>query len=397
MRVRLERFLGRWWSVTIAVLLGGLWLAEAIGGSIHGSRGTAITFAVLVPLAFAFVRWFGFWAALVVVVLLYIQIVVAPETLYTASASGLLVAVTAGFFGTLARLHERVIGLVMLLAGTVLLILRLPESALGVDPNRTAQLISNLILFTIAWTVAWVIAGRVRSTRDLRDRAAALEAERDHLAREAVTEERSRIARELHDVVAHSVSVMTVQAGGVRRLLRDDQQREREALAAIEETGRRALAEMRRMVGVMRTDANEADRAPQPGLGSLERLVGEVREAGLPVTFQVEGERVELPVGVDLSAYRIVQEGLTNTLKHAGPAHAWVTVRYVPEGIDIVVEDDGAGPRANGGSGHGLIGMSERVAVYGGRLETGVRPGGGFRLHAVLPVDGAGREASSCR
>ena len=143
------------------------------------------------------------------------------------------------------------------------------------------------------------------------------------------------------------------------------------------------------MVGVMRTDASEAGRAPQPGLGSVERLVGEVRDAGLPVTFQVEGERVELPVGLDLSAYRIVQEGLTNTLKHAGPAHAWVTVRYAPDGLDIVVEDDGTGPGTNGVPGHGLIGMRERVAVYGGRLETGVRPGGGFRLHAVLPVDAA--------
>lgn len=190
-------------------------------------------------------------------------------------------------------------------------------------------------------------------------------------------------------MVAHSVSVMTVQAGGVRRLLRDDQQREREALAAIEETGRRALAEMRRMVGVMRTDATEADRAPQPGLGSLDSLVGEIRDAGLPVSFLVEGERVELPAGVDLSAYRIVQEGLTNALKHAGPAHAWVTVRYAPGGLDIVVEDDGAGPGADGGPGHGLIGMRERVAVYGGRLETGARPGGGFRLHALFPLDGS--------
>lgn len=393
MRVRVERFFSRWWSVAIAVVLGGFWLVEAIPGSLDGDRATAIAFAVLVALAFGFTRWFGFAAALVLVALLGVQIAVAPETLYSGAAAGLLVAATACFFGTLARAHERIVGLALLLAGTVVLLLRVPESTLGEGAGRAAQLVSNLILFTVAWAVAWVIASRVRSTRELRDRAATLEAERDLLAREAVAEERGRIARELHDVVAHSVSVMTVQAGGVRRLLRDDQQREREALTAIEETGRRALAEMRRMVGVMRTDTTEAGRAPLPGLASLERLVDEIRDAGLPVTFQVEGEQIELPAGVDLSAYRIVQEGLTNTLKHAGPAHAWVTVRYAPGALDILVEDDGAGPRMNGTPGHGLIGMRERVAVYGGRLETGVRPGGGFRLRAVLPVDGARSEA----
>ncbi len=388
MRARAERFLGRWWSVVIALVIGGVWLAEALAGSIEGNRAVAVFFAIAVPLAYAFTSRYNPAALFVVVALLATQIAIDPATLYTGDASGLFVAVTAATFGTLARVQERVIGLAALYAGTVVLVLRVPESEIEGAGGRTGQLAANLVSFGVAWTIGWVIASRVRSTRELRRRTAELEAERDALALEAVAEERSRIARELHDVVAHSVSVMTVQAGGVRRLLQDDQQREREALGAIEETGRRALAEMRRMVGVMRTDTGpEVDRAPQPGLGSLDRLVVQIRDAGLPVTFSVEGDRLELPAGLDLSAYRIVQEGLTNTLKHAGPAHAWVTVRYSPRMLDIVVEDDGAGPRANGTPGHGLIGMRERVAVYGGRLETGVRPGGGFRVHAVLPVE----------
>jgi signal transduction histidine kinase len=361
---------------------------------VPGNGVVAVAFAALIPLAFAFTGRYRLPALLTIVVLLYLQIAIDPETLYTGEASGLVVALTAAMFGSLPRLQERLLGLFAILGGTVVLLLRVEESAIaGGDERRVGQLISNLVFFTIAWAIGWIIASRVRSTRNLRDRAAKLEAERDALAKEAVAEERGRIARELHDVVAHSVSVMTVQAGGVRRLLRDEQQREREALQAIEETGRRALAEMRRMVGVMRTGLDPSDRAPQPGLESLDHLVGEIRESGLPVALEIEGDAVELPAGLDLSAYRIVQEALTNALKHAGPAHAWVTVRYAPMGLEILVEDDGAGPSSNGTPGHGLIGMRERVAVYGGTLETGTRPGGGFRLRAMLPLDAAREKA----
>ncbi len=396
MKARAERFLARWWSVVVAVVVGGIWFVEAVIGHIDGNQAIAIVFAVLVPLAFAFTSRYPMGAPLTVVGLLAVQIAVDPATLYTGEASGLLVAATAAAFGTLPRLQERLIGLVALLGGAAVLLIRVPDSAIaGGGDQRGTQLFSNLVFFTIAWAIGWVLASRTRSTRRLREQAAQLEAERDALAREAVAEERGRIARELHDVVAHSVSVMTVQAGGVRRLLRAEQQREREALLTVEETGRRALAEMRRMVGIMRTDVDASDRAPQPGLENLDHLMGEIRESGLPVALEVEGAPVELPVGVDLSAYRIVQEALTNALKHAGPAHAWVTVRYAPAGVEILVEDDGAGPSAILGlPGHGLIGMRERVAVYGGTLETGARPGGGFRLRALLPLDGAvGAEA----
>ena len=206
-------------------------------------------------------------------------------------------------------------------------------------------------------------------------------------AQRAVDDERSRIARELHDVIAHSVSVMTVQAGAVRRLLKPDQEREREALLTVEETGRQALTEMRRLLGVLRQGDEKAALAPQPGLATLDQLVAQVREAGLPVELRVEGEEIALPPGIDLSAYRIVQEALTNALKHAGPARAWVVVRYGADQVEVEVANDGV---SNGGSGgYGLIGMRERAALYGGDLTAGPRDGGGFTISARLPVAGS--------
>ena len=213
------------------------------------------------------------------------------------------------------------------------------------------------------------------------------ELELRQVAEQAAAEERARIARELHDVVAHSVSVMVVQASGVRRLLKDEQHRERDALLSVEQIGRQALTEMRRMLGVMRTEPGELPSlAPQPGLQHLERLVAQVEEAGLPVTLRIEGERPELSPGIDLSAYRIVQEGLTNALKHSRGGHAEVIVRYDDDSVQLEITDDGIG--ANGdGPGHGLVGMRERVALYGGKLVAGPRDGGGFVLRAELPVE----------
>jgi signal transduction histidine kinase len=212
--------------------------------------------------------------------------------------------------------------------------------------------------------------------------------EAEEVARRAVEDERNRITRELHDVLAHSVSVMTVQASAVRRLLTPEQEREREALMTVEETGRQALAEMRRLLGIMRTETEPPALAPQPGLGTLPELVEQVRQSGLPVELTVEGTPVKLPAGVDLSAYRIVQEALTNTLRHAGPAHAWVAVRYAGEDVEIEVANDGNSDNPADGSGHGLVGMRERVALCGGELESGPRPGGGFKISARLPVAG---------
>jgi signal transduction histidine kinase len=211
----------------------------------------------------------------------------------------------------------------------------------------------------------------------------------EEAARQAVEEERRRITRELHDVLAHSVSVMTVQASAVRRRLQPEQEREREALRTVEETGRQALSEMRRLLGIMREHGEGVARAPQPGVATLSTLVEQVSKAGLPVELSVEGEPVRLPPGVDLSAYRIVQEALTNALRHAGPAHAWVAVRYGGDDVEIEVANDGRSESNGEASGHGLVGMRERVALCGGELRMGPRPGGGFSISARLPVDGA--------
>ena len=244
------------------------------------------------------------------------------------------------------------------------------------------------LILTLAWFFGVALGTRTEQARELRVRVEAAERDRALAAERATAEERSRIARELHDVVAHSVSVMVVQASGVRRLLKDDQEREREALVSVEQIGRQALTEMRRMLGVMRTGEDQpAALAPQPGLQHLDRLIAQVEEAGLPVTLHIEGERPDLSPGVDLSAYRIVQEGLTNALKHAKGAHADVVIRYIDGLVQLEITDDGVGTQNGTPGGHGLVGMRERVAVYGGTLEAGPREGGGFVLRAVLPME----------
>ena len=202
----------------------------------------------------------------------------------------------------------------------------------------------------------------------------------------AVAEERRRIARELHDVVAHSVSVMTVQAGAVRRLLRPDQERERQALEVIEATGREALTEMRRLVGLLREQGAMPEFAPQPSMRTVDVLVGTVREAGLPVELEIEGEPQELAPGVDLSAYRVIQEALTNALRYAGPAHAWVTVRWLRDALELEIANDGRSEPGSTGGGHGLAGVRERVALVGGTVDSGPRDGGGFVVRAHLPL-----------
>ena len=252
--------------------------------------------------------------------------------------------------------------------------------------------------FALAWSVlfalAWFFLGRtIRSrrliTEALEGRARAAEANQRALAEQAVAEERRRIARELHDVVAHHVAVMGVLATGARRAAGRDPAAADQALATIEQTGRTALRELRRLLDVLRTDAEPAgELAPQPDLAAVSGLVEQVREAGLPVTLRVDGEPGPLEAGVRLTVYRIVQEALTNVLKHAGPATADVRLRFGPRWLEVEVADTGHGPRPGGDPvGHGLISMRERVGLYGGTLHTGPRPGGGFRVYAKMPVD----------
>jgi signal transduction histidine kinase len=225
------------------------------------------------------------------------------------------------------------------------------------DPQE--RLVGSLVAGLVA-SACWLVgAGWFRRTAyaaALHERAERAERERETATRAAVSEERARIARELHDVVAHSVSVMVLQAGAVRRLLRDDQARER------------------------------AELAPQPGLSELPALVARTEAAGLPVAVRVHGEPAPLPPGIDLSAYRIVQEALTNTLKHAGSSHAEVEIRYEADAVEIEVTDDGRGPGVTNGHGHGLVGMRERALLYGGDLSAGAGDGGGYTVRARLPI-----------
>jgi signal transduction histidine kinase len=243
-----------------------------------------------------------------------------------------------------------------------------------------------------AWLIAggaW-LAGRAVASRTVRaelseQRAALAEQQAQWRAAAAVTEERLRIAREMHDVVSHSISVMTLHVSGVRRLLRPEQADERAALEAVERTGRESLAEMHRMLGVLRTD-EDADRAPAPGLDRVPEVLDAARRAGVDAELTVTGDPRPLPPGLDLTAYRIVQEAVTNVLRHAAARRIDCTVSYGPRCVELSVVDDGAATGGPAEGGHGLAGMRERAAVYGGAVETGARPGGGFAVRAVLPV-----------
>ena len=257
------------------------------------------------------------------------------------------------------------------------------------DPNHTpGELVFIPLLFAIAWLVGFALRGHAAQAEAAEARANQAEHERETAARLAVAEERARIARELHDVVAHAVSVMVLQVGAVRHKLPDELAPDRSALQDVERTGRAALAEMRRLLGAMRSDRDEVELTPQPGLGSLEPLLEEIRHAGLPVELHVDGGACPLPRAIDLSAYRIVQEGLTNALKHAHAHHADVVVHYRPDELQIEVRDDGRGASRSDGLGHGLVGVGERVKLYGGEMSAGSENGRGFVLSARLPLVG---------
>jgi len=255
--------------------------------------------------------------------------------------------------------------------------------------------LDDFLLPTVIFGGAW-LAGRLVQRRQLyaqafEERARVLEREQDANARVAAAEERVRLARELHDVVGHSVSVMVVQAGAERLSLGDELPSTREALLAIERTGREALAEMSRLLGILRKEGEGLALAPRPSLAQVDALVQTVRDTGVPVELHVEGTRAALPPGVDVSAYRILQEALTNVVKHAGPARASVIVRYGDRALDVEVTDDGRGSGNGNGLGYGLAGMRERVELHGGRLEAGNADGGGFTVKARLPLERAPR------
>jgi signal transduction histidine kinase len=338
--------------------------------------------AVVAAVALLFTRDLPFVAPLTVLGALAVVVAIGEKPLED-TGSPFLVAIlfTPWCFGMYNQRPKAIAGLVA-------------SEALGAWANwnfdGVAQDYFFVALFVaVTWTIGLALNRRGAHARELAERARRLEREQAAAAERAVAEERQRIARELHDVIAHSVSVMTVQAGAVRRLLKPQQEKERQALETIEATGREALTEMRRLVGLLREQGAMPEFAPQPGMATIDSLLESVRAAGLPVDLEVAGTPRDLPAGVDLAAYRVVQEALTNALKYAGPARAWVFVRWRPEELELEIANDGTGDGRGMGGGHGLAGMRERVSLYGGEIDAGERDGGGYVVRARLPIGGA--------
>jgi signal transduction histidine kinase len=286
----------------------------------------------------------------------------------------------AFLLGNLRNMLQAGIGLAVVLGGAAIIVYKIPG-------HTSSDLVFIPVEFGIGWLAGFALRERAEQVEAAEERARHAEREREAAARVAVAEERARIARELHDIVAHSVSVMVLQVGAVRHKLPQTLEEDRDALGRVEQAGRTALTEMRRLLGAMRRDGDGLELAPQPGLDGLDSLVEDVGRTGLPVRLHVDGDPFPLPRAIDLSAYRIVQEGLTNTLKHARASHADVTVRYRPDELEVEVADDGAGAATSDGLGHGLVGMRERVKIYGGVMNAGTAPEGGFILRARLPLD----------
>jgi signal transduction histidine kinase len=297
-------------------------------------------------------------------------------------------AVLMALYAVAAHADRRVAAVGALVTAVAVLSGDVPKLVAG-DP--VDEVVPAWFVMAGIWGLGRWIRSRGRETADLAARAALAERERAAHAEEAVADERARIARELHDLVAHSMGVIVIQAQAGQRAVDVEPDAARAALAAIESSGRQGLAEMRRLLGLL-TSRDDGSTTPQPSLRGLDDLVAQVRSAGLAVELETAGDLSALPAGVDLAAYRIVQEALTNVLKHAGPATARVCVRHCGGVLEVEVCDDGRGlveARALRGDGHGHVGMRERAALYGGTVEAGELPGGGYRVRARLAVDGA--------
>ena len=294
---------------------------------------------------------------------------------------GVVGLASAFLLGNLRSPLKAGVGLIVVLVGIVVIVYNIP------GPQTVGDFLFIPLRFVVAWVAGYALRERAEQAEAAEERAAHAEREREAAKRVAVAEERARIARELHDIVAHAVSVMVLQVGAVRHKLPDSSAEDRDALTGVERAGRRALAEMRRLLAAMRREGDEAELVPQPGLDGLDSLLDEVGRAGLPVQLHVDGKAFPLPRGIDLSAYRIVQEGLTNALKHAHASDADVIVRYRPEELEIEVRDNGHGSASSDGLGHGLVGVRERVKIYGGTMSAGTAVNGGFVLSTRLPLD----------
>jgi signal transduction histidine kinase len=298
-----------------------------------------------------------------------------------------ITAVMIAAYSVGAHARYRLLSLGVLVATATAIVAAYGNNAL---PPVPAYLGPYLLVVPL-WVAGHAIRTRQQRADAFEDRATRLEREQEAATRAAVEAERGRIARELHDVVAHSVSVMLVQAGAARHVLDTAPEQTREALLAVEASGREAMADLRHLLGVLNDDGEGLALAPQPGIEQIESLVRRVGEAGLPVVLRIEGQPGPLPPGINLTAYRIVQEALTNALKYAGLARTEVVLEYHTSELKVEVMDEGTGHygREDGEQGRGLVGMQERVALYGGSLEAGPRLERGYAVRAWLPLDGS--------
>ncbi len=373
-----------WFEMTIA-LLALLGLVElVISDDTPGAPPSSLLFgfsavAVLVPTLLARRRYpfagpAAYW-------LLAAGISFVDAQLLPFMQSFFVIGMAAAFLlGNVRDPLRSLIGLPIVLGCAVVLVYNIPGTT-------TSELVFVPLEFGISWLGGYALRERSAQAEAAEVRATQAERDREAAARIAVAEERTRIARELHDVVAHAVSVMVLQVGAVRHQLPPSLKEDKDALGRVERAGRTALAEMRRLLGAMRRDGDDLELAPHPGVDRLDSLVEDVSRAGLPVRLHVDGDPFPLPRSIDLSAYRIVQEGLTNALKHAHASNAFVTFHYAPDELQIEVRDDGEGRSASDGLGHGLVGIRERVKIYGGEMTAGAAPEGGFVLGARLPLE----------
>lgn len=368
--------------VLVVVILEGVFEVTSAAADVGGfvPQWVIVSGMVAIVLPLFARRRFPFMAPAMVwltgAVLSFVEGRVAVTT-FSVYLTGVIAAYLLGNLPEPVRVRT---GLIVVLIGAVVVVYN--------DPSRaTSDFVTIPATFAIAWLAGFALRARADRIDEAEQRAIAAERDRESAARIAVAEERSRITRELHDVVAHAVSVMVLQVGAVRHRLPGSMRENKEALETVEDTGRSALTEMRRLLGVIH-DGRSVELSPQPGLDLLDTLAEEVRLAGLRVRVHRHGEPTVLPRAIDLSAYRIVQEGLTNCLKHARASVADVTVWHTPDDLEIEVVDDGVGPTTSDGLGRGITGIRERVKIYGGEMTTGPGPNGGFRLNVRLPIRG---------
>jgi signal transduction histidine kinase len=386
-RDRAAQLAREYWFELLIALMGVAGMAElVVGRDYPGAPTKSLWFCIpalgvlVSPLLLR--RRFPFAGPAAYFVLAPLLSVIDPLLVPFVGSLGVVGLAAAFMLGNLRNGLQAAAGLGLVTGSLLFIVVAIPGE------QTASQMAFIPLRFVVAWIAGFILRERAERAEAAEIRATVAERERDAAARVAVAEERARIARELHDIVAHAVSVMVLQVGAVRHQLPDELSDDSEALRSVERAGRTALAEMRRLLGAMRDEREEVSFVPQPGLDGLDSLLEEVTRAGLPVELQVDGVPFPLPRGVDLSAYRIVQEGLTNALKHSHATTANVTVRYALDELQIEVRDNGVGSSTTDGLGHGLVGVRERVKIYGGEMSACAANGGGFVLTTRLPLSG---------